>query len=319
MALNQIQKIILDRYTETLQESTYLELSTKLTEKIFSPKNLGISYRELNHWASTGLLLESSEFGKMRRFSVIELVWIEMLKELRNFSLSLPTIKKLKENLGITISLAEILESDDRDVLLDVVRQQNRAALQLNPDDAIPEEDLEELFKDETFSQELAKQEFNLFQMLLFQVYILKIDFNILVNSGGFWSIDGELIHTEITAGEYYIEHFKTSHISISISSLLSRIFQDFKPVELNFGWKLISDSEQKVLDLLRLQTNIKSVTVRLSKDAKIDLLEYTQELKVSPSDYLKKIIIAGGYERIEIITQKGNLVHCEKTVRYKV
>ena len=182
MPLSQIQKIILDRYNETLSDNTYLELSSKLTEKIFSPKHLGISYRELNHWSSTGLLLDSTESGKMRRFNVIELVWIELLKVLRSFNLSLPTLKDLKDNIGIAISLADFLESDHRDSVLDVVRQQNRAALKLRPEDAIPEEDLEELLNDEIFIQELQKQELNLFQMLLFQVYILKIDFNILVN-----------------------------------------------------------------------------------------------------------------------------------------
>jgi DNA-binding transcriptional MerR regulator len=318
MSFKLIQKIFIDKYFEVIQESSFAEISQILTEKTFSPKNLGISYRELNHWSAKGLLFDEGEFGKMRRFNLFELFWIELVKELRRYNLSLPTIKELKENLNSTVSIGEIFD-ENQSTFLDVMRQQNEIAFDQDPESAIDPAEYEVNVNDPDFMEELQKMKINLFHMLVFQVYILKVDINLLINPNGLWTVSCRLIHDIIIESDYYTEEFQTSHISISIGSLLSNIFDDYTPVKLNLYWKLINASEQKVLDTLRGQSNIKSVTVRFNEKSEIDLLEYTETLKVSPNDYLRKLMITGGYERIEVKTQKGNVVHCERTVKYKL
>jgi DNA topoisomerase VI subunit B len=59
-------------------------------------------------------------------------------------------------------------------------------------------------------------------------------------------------------------------------------------------------------------------VNIKFNKDSQLDLLEYTEELRISPQDYLKKVMVTGGYQEIVIKTQNGNVVVCERTIKQK-
>lgn len=59
------------------------------------------SYRMINHWCEIGLFdddVQKSE-GGWRKFSMIDVVWLSVISELRKFGLGLDAIKKLKDNL----------------------------------------------------------------------------------------------------------------------------------------------------------------------------------------------------------------------------
>ena len=65
-----------DLYKELLKDTSFVEAVAFIKERRFSNKDLGISYRELNHWSTHGLLFETNEAGKWRKFNLIEFVWI---------------------------------------------------------------------------------------------------------------------------------------------------------------------------------------------------------------------------------------------------
>lgn len=60
-----------------------------------------ISSRIMNHWQSEGLLPEKcqEEGQKWRLFTIMDLVWVAVLKELRELGLSIPIIKKVKKSI----------------------------------------------------------------------------------------------------------------------------------------------------------------------------------------------------------------------------
>lgn len=58
-----------------------------------------ISYRELNSWEKAGLLTVEREGREWRRFSIIDAIWVKLLKELREFGLSWKQLKVTKESL----------------------------------------------------------------------------------------------------------------------------------------------------------------------------------------------------------------------------
>lgn len=62
---------------------------------------IDISYRVFSHWDKNGLLPEgmrSSDLG-WRKFNFIERVWLEVIKRLRDFGLSLDKIAKVRESI----------------------------------------------------------------------------------------------------------------------------------------------------------------------------------------------------------------------------
>lgn len=71
------------------------DITNTLTEKKFTIKNTDASYRAINHWSRLGLLDDSrsEETKGWRKFSVVDLVWLKALGELRQFGVALDKIK----------------------------------------------------------------------------------------------------------------------------------------------------------------------------------------------------------------------------------
>ncbi len=58
------------------------------------------SYRAINHWEKNGLIDDDRPEGKgWRKFSIVEMVWISLIAELREFGFPLEKILRVKENL----------------------------------------------------------------------------------------------------------------------------------------------------------------------------------------------------------------------------
>lgn len=75
-------------------------LKQKLLIPIFKKNDLTISYRTLNHYDSTGILIsERTNPNQWRKFSSIEFIWIELVMELREIGMPLSKILILKNKL----------------------------------------------------------------------------------------------------------------------------------------------------------------------------------------------------------------------------
>ncbi|MBT3934245.1 MAG: MerR family transcriptional regulator, partial [Bacteroidetes bacterium] len=75
-------------------------VSALLNKKTHKPAAGDFSYRIINHWESNDLLSSSRTNGKgWRRYSVMDLVWLYIIQDMRTFGISLDLIKKVKKNL----------------------------------------------------------------------------------------------------------------------------------------------------------------------------------------------------------------------------
>ena len=76
----------------------------KQREKTLSIKGSDVSYRVLNHWCNKGLIEDNREGNKegvsWRRFSIFDRLWLEVIKELRHYGVSLDIIKKVREKMS---------------------------------------------------------------------------------------------------------------------------------------------------------------------------------------------------------------------------
>lgn len=66
-----------------------------LTEKKFTIKDTDTTYRVINHWSKLGLFDDDrpDDNKGWRKFSIVDLAWLQILNELRSFGLSLDKIK----------------------------------------------------------------------------------------------------------------------------------------------------------------------------------------------------------------------------------
>jgi len=77
-------------------------ISLKLNEKAFSLSKDDFSYRIINHWEKNDLLTNSRETGKgWRKYSIMDKVWLYIVKDMRNFGISLTMIQLVKKSITL--------------------------------------------------------------------------------------------------------------------------------------------------------------------------------------------------------------------------
>lgn len=76
-------------------------IRTVLREKRFTVKDSEATYRLINHWTDLGLVEDSarqSEEG-WRRLSLVDLIWIKTLAEMRSFGVPLETLQAVRNSI----------------------------------------------------------------------------------------------------------------------------------------------------------------------------------------------------------------------------
>ena len=101
------RKPILILHTNDLDYALYHEderfahVRAFVREKRYTASKTDVTYRVLSHWDAQGLLpagMKESD-GAWRRFNFIERVWLEAIKRLRAFGLSLETIARVQKQV----------------------------------------------------------------------------------------------------------------------------------------------------------------------------------------------------------------------------
>ena len=66
--------------------------------KRYRASDTDINYRTINHWEEMGLLFDDKEREDgWRKFTIVEVLWLHIIKELRDYGVSIETIQKVKD------------------------------------------------------------------------------------------------------------------------------------------------------------------------------------------------------------------------------
>ena len=147
-----------------------------LADGFFGPQTaelVGISYRQLDHWARQGLIkpsvAQASGSGSRRRYSYNDLVELKIAKKMRDQGISLKSIARafdyLRNQIGGEVASANIVISGndvllvDDDQVLSLLRQGQAAMLTVVPVAGVRREldaDVVKLFPDEPIAVQLS-------------------------------------------------------------------------------------------------------------------------------------------------------------------
>jgi DNA-binding transcriptional MerR regulator len=66
-------------------------------------KGAGKEYRLINHWDKEGLIPSRRDSNKQwRKFSIMDMIWLDIIEDLRAFGFSIENIRKVKEQLHVS-------------------------------------------------------------------------------------------------------------------------------------------------------------------------------------------------------------------------
>ncbi len=297
----------IDSFLQFNQVGQFSELQTKLNEKRFALKQLGVTHRALILWDKEGLLHSTSEKGKWRRFDFFELVWIKIISKLRDFNIPIKTIRKLKENILVPPPLTA-------PAVVDMIIEN---ALYYAPAEK-KTETREILSNKKLIIKELTPVLIPLLFLYIMDVILLKSHFALLVNLKGDFFPFKEFYIEEIQQVQGYYEFIHKSHVSVSLSEIIANFLID-EDLELTQNkLAILTEAEAQIINTIRKEKLI-YLKIRFNKENNIDLIEATKSQKVSKEARLIDLIMSNGYQDIEIKTENGNIVHCINTRKEKL
>lgn len=86
------------------------DMSVMMNEKKFTVKEIGFTYRQVSTWDASGLLDVDRQGTDWRLFSIMDKIWLHVIRELRKYGISLKQIAKIKKflNLNNAVSIADL-------------------------------------------------------------------------------------------------------------------------------------------------------------------------------------------------------------------
>lgn len=88
-------------YAEYYSNKNTQRIRDFMTDRRYSVADTNATYRTINHWDESGLIPEGAkqDGSSWRKFTIVELAWLEAVSRMREFGLSIETIKKVKDNV----------------------------------------------------------------------------------------------------------------------------------------------------------------------------------------------------------------------------
>lgn len=280
------------------------EILDNILKKRFTTSEVGISSRLLFHWEKSGLLMETYEEGRWKRFNIIEYTWLKIIMELRKFDFSHTTIKKIKDILFARIEFEDLPENI------------NEILKSIAPDGK--KEKVEQILDSMNLAEQFNELKINYLEIFIQSIILLRSNFLLLVNLEGD-CIPFKLEDIEVYSNDdAYLEFLDETFISISISKILKDFMlknNNAKPAK---KLKLLDDREIQVLNKIR---NEKVISVMVMKDNQneIEMIEEFRKENVDKSARLMNILMSDGYQTITLKTQKGVIVDCMNIVKTKL
>ena len=282
-------------------------LTSQINEKKYKPTELGLTTRVANLWDQNQLFFEENKSRQWNRFDLVESVWIKLVIELKKFNVQSQIIKTVKSNF-----INQPFK--DENLLKKALEQIN---MNKSGDQIVAEVSKE--LKKEHVKNYLKSFQTNILELIIRDTIAYRNEYIILILPSG-EVIPVQSTHDNESHVIEAIKFYKTqTHVSISINSLLSELMVNLSTIEFQSKLKIITEEEQKVLDVLRLE-NITKVEISYKLNSKkINTIEFTTETPIQKQCCLSDIILTGGYQNISIKTQAGEIVHCSNKTKIKL
>lgn len=275
----------------------------------YKRKDLGIEARNLNHWDKMDLLLNKNVNGARYMFSLSESFWLKIIQKLRAYNLPLDTIKELKKYLKSVTKTEHYSKIDDE-----------IANLLMSKIDSTSKSEIEKILNSSEFIELLQKMKLTHLEEIILDLILTRSDHRILINENSevyFYNSEKHVNNEEYN--KLLNEFLSKSYLSISLLEIIKELIKDLGEDECSSYQNILTKDEALVLKLLK-QEDISKIEITFNdKTKQAETLKVTKNNSLSSLNRVQDLIIRNGYQDITIKTQKGNVVQCTNTIKYKL
>jgi DNA-binding transcriptional MerR regulator len=275
----------------------------------YSRKSLDIPARILNHWDKMELLLKSNPLGATYTFNLAEAFWIKLIQKLRAYNLPLELIKQLKVELCMLSKHDELMKGQEE--LINYFASLNSQ---------VSKTELEKIFKSADFIEFINSMKSTVLENLLLDLIITRADHRIFINENGEVFFYNKEVGKANEADFHELNRFMSnSYMSISLFEIIKELIADLGEDECSEFQNILSKDEAMVLKLLK-QEDISKIEINFNdKSKRPETIKVTKNSSVSNFNKVQDLILRNGYQDISIKTQKGKVVQCTNTTKYKL
>ncbi len=272
-------------------------------------KKLNIPARNLNHWDKMDLLLNKNKTGAWYVFSLTEAFWLKIVQKLRAYNLPIEIIKHLKNHLTNYAVITDELKIDDN--VAEAILLQNKS---------FSKKDVYSLFKSNDFQKFFKNLGPTHLECLLLDIIVTRSNYRILLNEKleiNFYN--QEKIIDDLEERKIINDILDNTHINISLFEIIKDLVDDIGEDECSEYQNILTKDEAMVLKLLK-QEDISKIEINFNdKTKKAETIKVTKNNSISNLSRVQELILRNGYQDISIKTQKGQIVQCTNTTKYKL
>jgi hypothetical protein len=292
------------------------EYYPRIFEPLGKPSQLKLTHREFFYWTDKGVIdITKSDDGQSpwSRLNLIEVLWIRIVKELREFNLPFASIVKLKrEMFGSILQLMR----NDKEATLDFVKDSSDNPSVLNFYNL--------LLKSSQFEanalEKLNKHIDCLLTALVAQILLFKRDVQLVIyrDSGDFqFMFDGfkdqERVQNEIDQAK------SGTHLIINLRKIVAEYLVEPGLEQLNEEFGFVTEDEKALIKVIR---DKKVKEIHIKKDDN-EVLTYTatskKEIRDDQVQVIKKLLRMNEFDDVRVVLRNDKHIYIENKKKVKI
>jgi DNA-binding transcriptional MerR regulator len=275
----------------------------------YSRKSLDIPARILNHWDKMELLIKRNPLGATYSFNLAESFWIKLIQKLRAYNLPLELIKQMKYELCVIPKTEELFNNNDE--MIGYLMSLNNKLTRIQ---------IEQMVKSVEINEHVNKIKSTLLENILLDLIVTRTDHRILFNDKGkVYFFNKERNNPDEEYNKLLNQFMNNTYISISLFEIIKELISDLGVDECSEYQNILTKDEAMVLKLLK-QEDISKIEISFNDTTKkAETIKVTKTNSVDNLNRIQDLIIRNGYQDISISTQKGKVVKCSNTTKYKL
>lgn len=297
-----------------LKEADYEELKNLIYEKDYSSEALsfiGNHSRILNYWSEGEYdLLPADPERKRRRFSFLDLVWLGIVKELRDFGMEKAALHSLKKNLCESSSadlLIEMSTNNRKEMETLLARQMGLNSMQTR---ALVDQLIQ---KQEAIKQLQASR----LHTSTLTVLTTRQPFYFLINKKGEVVDLVEANFSDTLADPEYRSFYRAPHLSVCLNEVVG-FFLSKPYIKDSLRQLVFTPAELTLIEAIRKEKP-KTFTIHFEEGGKPESYEVTKKVYVELEARLYEIITKKGYHKMELVTKDDKVLYALKTQKHKL